>query len=76
MIRAFQVHPGTAAWNAPRPPGPSARSATQDPTTWFDHAEPVNLCIGGEVSPEARGLTVDQHAARVLMHLFGEREAG
>lgn len=75
MIRASQVYPGTA-WTDARPAAPSPGSAPQDPTTWFDgHAEPLSLCIGGEVSPCARGLTVEQHAARVLQHLCGEHHA-
>lgn len=76
MIHLPQLPPGTA-WGAARPAAPNARTAMQDPTTWFDGPnQPRNLCISGEVSPCARGLTVEQHAARVLMHLCGERDAG
>jgi hypothetical protein len=76
MIRVPQLPPGTA-WSAARPAVANARTATQDPATWFDGPnERLNVCIGGEVSPSARGLTVEQHAARVLMHLCGERDVG
>lgn len=76
MIRASQIHSGTP-WTDARPAAPGSRSTPQDPTTWFDGpAEPLGLCIGGDVSPCARGLTVEQHAARVLQHLCGERDAG
>jgi hypothetical protein len=55
---------------------PAARSGhAGSPAGWF---EPTTVSadthIGADLDPASRGLSVEQHAARVLLHLFGERD--
>lgn len=43
-------------------------------TSWFE-IDAHGTTIAGDVGPSARGLSVDAHAERVLVHLLGERDA-
>lgn len=42
-------------------------------TTWFE-ADTGGITITGDVGASARGLGVEAHAERVLVHLRGERD--
>lgn len=42
--------------------------------SWFDAGDAGRIV--GDVSVASRGLSVEEHATRVLMHLRGERDAG
>jgi hypothetical protein len=54
---------------------PRAQSAS--PASWFDPAGvSADACISADLDPASRGLSVEQHAARVLQHLCGERDTG
>lgn len=76
MIRASDLFSSAAGWARPSAPvGAASRTdASRDPAGWFDAGSEGELRIGGDVSPEARGLRVEQHAARVLMQLCGEAD--
>lgn len=56
----------------------SARAAqAASPASWFDAAAVSgDTSITASLDPASRGLSVDQHAARVLGHLCGTREDG
>jgi hypothetical protein len=72
MIRASDLAP-----TMPRSlTSTSARSAdASSDTAWFDDAVGRgDACISADLSPASRGLSVEQHAARVLAHLCGERK--
>ena len=73
MIRISDLA-NAAAWS--RPVNASPRSdSTQDPSTWFNgDTIGADVRLSGDVSPGSRGLTVEQHASRVLAHLCGERD--
>jgi len=43
-------------------------------SSWFEPGG-VETTIAGDVSTVARGLNVEQHAERVLMHLRAERDS-
>ncbi len=59
------AHATTSSW----------RAETRPATSWFDpDAAVTDTPIVGDPSLSARGLSVEQHAARVLMHLRGERD--
>jgi hypothetical protein len=70
MIRVSDL--ATAAALA-RPLGAPARADTREPSGWFDEGAPrdVQLCADPSC---ARGLSVEQHAARVLAALCGEAD--
>jgi len=77
MIRANELANTAALWARPLPPV-SPRADARDASAWFDAgATGSDTAIGGNLSPAARGLSVDQHAMRVLMHLRddGDRRA-
>jgi hypothetical protein len=60
------------------PPTTAAPRSTNtlSPSSWFDDAAACGeLHIGVDLGAASRGLSVDQHAARVLMHLCGDRDA-
>lgn len=60
----------SSAWRVDTPAAASAASS------WFDGDAPdLETRIAGDLSLASRGLSVEQHAARVLMHLVGERDA-
>ena len=73
MIRASDLA-AAASWA--RPATASQRADAQDPSTWFDGAAAgLDVRISGDLSLASRGLSVEQHAARVLMQLCGEPDA-
>lgn len=70
------AHPALAPAVAPRSPTAGAAAATS-PSAWFDAgAVSGETSISASLNPASRGLSVDQHAERVLGHLLGEREGG
>ncbi len=80
MIRASDLA-GALPWTLPALT-PSARaderfattSAATSAAAWFDAGElAAQASICGDLGPASRGLSVEQHAGRVLMHL---RDAG
>lgn len=72
MIRISDLA-NAAAWS--RPVSTPSRVDTQDPSSWFtdDAAADVRLCA--DPGPASRGLSVEQHAGRVLAALCGERDS-
>ncbi|HEX6707413.1 MAG TPA: hypothetical protein VF169_21830 [Albitalea sp.] len=72
MIRASDLLTA-ASWSRPTDAAP--RIATADAASWFDD-DPVGTSIrlSSDPSPDARGLSVAQHAERVLSHLLGGPE--
>ena len=63
-----------AAWARPLATT-TVRAEAQDASGWFTpDAVSAEVRLSGDLDPAARGLTVDQHAARVLASLCGERE--
>jgi hypothetical protein len=73
MIRAADLSTATA-WVRPLSTSTS-RTDTRDSASWFDAAQ-SDAAIHADVSAAARGLSVEQHASRVLMHLFDDGERG
>jgi len=73
MIRISDLA-NAAAWA--RPPAASPRSdSTQDPSSWFNgDSIGADVRLSADLTPGARGLTVEQHASRVLAFLCGERD--
>jgi hypothetical protein len=72
MIRASDLSNTAAAWIA-RPAGASPRAEARDASTWFDAGGlSPDVRISGDLSTASRGLSVDQHAGRVLAQLCGE----
>jgi hypothetical protein len=57
---------------------PAARGVQAgSPASWFDpSAVGADTPIGADLDPASRGLSVEQHAARVLQHLCGEGDDG
>lgn len=43
-------------------------------SSWFE-IDAHGTTIAGDVGPSARGLSIDAHTERVLVHLLGERDA-
>jgi hypothetical protein len=76
MIRAADLPSVAAALG--RDPVAAPRADMRDPFGGFDSGTPTaQLAISGNVSNAARGLSVQQHAERVLSHLTAsEREPG
>jgi len=74
MIRISDLT-NAAAWARPAA-GPSARADnTQDPSSWFNgDSIGADVRLTGDLPPSARGLSVEQHAGRVLASLCGDRE--
>lgn len=70
MIRAADLYPIDAGATAP----PAESPAGAAPTSWFDEGPAPTLCIAADLSASSRGLSVAQHAERVLCHLLGEPE--
>jgi hypothetical protein len=69
MIRANDLTSTAALWSRPLP-AVSPRADVRDAAAWFDGAAAgSSTTICGDLSPDARGLSVEQHASRVLMHL-------
>lgn len=68
MIRANELANAATLWARPLP-AVSPRTDTRDASAWFDAGAGSDLAISGDLSPASRGLSVDQHASRVLMHL-------
>ncbi len=72
MIRPSDLHIASG-WA--RPAATPSRSEAQDPSAWFDGNDPsVQEPIGADLSPASRGLSVQQHASRVLAFLCGDGE--
>jgi len=44
----------------------------RSPAAWFDSSHPAQVI--GQVSIDARSLSVEEHTVRVLKHLIGERD--
>jgi hypothetical protein len=76
MIRANEPANTAALWARPLSVVAS-RTEARDAAAWFDAVTTGPDTICGDLSPAARGLSVEQHASRVLMHLRhdGERRA-
>ena len=69
MIRACDLLT-SSSWSRPADAAP--RIDTADATSWFDDdAASASIRLSSDPSPDARGLTVEQHAQRVLAHLLG-----
>lgn len=61
---------------APAPaPARASNGAQPSAANWFD-ADAIggDVRIAGDVGLASRGLTVEQHAARVLVHLRGDAD--
>jgi hypothetical protein len=74
MIRVSDLT-NPAAWARPATTPAAARGSgdLNDPSSWFDGAVSGDVRIGGDPPPHARGLSAEQHAARVLGFLCGDR---
>jgi hypothetical protein len=74
MIRASDFTPLAALAIAPLSPLQDGRGAqTLNPSSWFDgDGFSADARIGVELDRACRGLSVAQHAERVLAQLFGE----
>ncbi|HEU5293766.1 MAG TPA: hypothetical protein VFU71_03155 [Burkholderiaceae bacterium] len=69
MIRANEFTNTAVLWARPLP-AVSSRGDVRDTAAWFDAGGAgTDVTIGGDLAPAARGLSVEQHASRVLMHL-------
>ncbi len=76
MIRASDLT-SLAPWTLATPVH-APRVAVRDGATWFDAGAPApDTAICGDLGPASRGLSVEQHAQRVLAHLRddGDRRA-
>jgi hypothetical protein len=72
---AAPLSPAPRGAGAGAPGAPSAASAAL-PASWFDaDAVTGDTRISADLDPASRGLSVAQHAARVLQHLCGDRDA-
>jgi hypothetical protein len=74
MIRISDLA-STAAWSRPGAPVHQPRAENSNPASWFDDDAGADIRLSGTPALSARGLTVEQHAARVLAHLCGEKDA-
>jgi hypothetical protein len=73
MIRATDFVT-TAGWV--RPPSAPSASDGVDSASWFDAEAPQgNTTISADVSPQARSLSAEQHAQRVLSYLSDDTSA-
>ncbi|KAB2876200.1 MAG: hypothetical protein IT503_05065 [Burkholderiaceae bacterium] len=68
MIRANEFNHVAVPWAGPLP-AVSPRADARDGALWFDAGDSGASVIGDHLAPAARGLSAEQHAARVLMHL-------
>jgi hypothetical protein len=69
MIRANDLANAATLWSRPLP-AVSPRADARDASAWLDTAAAGSeVNISGDLSLAARGLSVEQHASRVLMHL-------
>lgn len=75
MIRANELANTATLWARPLP-GMSQRSEARDASAWFDIAASSDIVISGDLAPSSRGLSVEQHASRVLMHLRDDGDRG
>jgi len=70
MIRPSDLA-STALW--PRPAASSPRADTREASSLFElDASMSSARISSDLCADARGLSVDRHAARVLSHLCAE----
>jgi hypothetical protein len=73
MIRASDL-PNAALWARPATVPPRSGTDPREPSTWFAGAGiGSDARIGADLDTTARGLSVEQHASRILAHLCGER---
>jgi hypothetical protein len=68
MIRVADLCPVDAG----EPVLPAASPAVAAPSSWFDEAPLPAPCIAAGLDAASRGLSVAQHAERVLDHLCRE----
>ncbi|HSB23434.1 MAG TPA: hypothetical protein VLE94_10035 [Burkholderiaceae bacterium] len=69
MLRANEFTNTAALWARPLP-AVSSRGDAREAAGWFDAGgTSADVVIGGDLALAARGLSVEQHASRVLMHL-------
>ena len=68
MISVADLFPSASGALAPL----SSTASESLATAWFDDAAAATLRIGADLDVASRGLTVAQHAERVLGHLCGE----
>ncbi|WP_284619288.1 hypothetical protein [Aquabacterium humicola] len=75
MIRAADLMMSPLAGTGLRP-APTLRDTsneTLNPSSWFDgDGLSAATRIGVELAPASRGLSITQHAERVLSHLLGD----
>jgi len=71
MIRISDLA-NAAAWA--RPVSTPARADAQDTSGWFSADAAGDVRLSADPGPESRGLSVEQHAGRVLAALCGERD--
>jgi hypothetical protein len=75
MIRVSDFMPLAAAGARPLSSSPRAAEAL-NPSSWFDgDGLSAGARIGVDLGAASRGLSVAQHAERVLAHLCGPDEA-
>ncbi len=72
MIRVADLLPSGLGALAPPAPLPSDSSCA----SWFDDGALSASRIGADAGPASRGLSVAQHADRVLGHLLREPDEG
>jgi hypothetical protein len=72
MIRASDLMPLAGASLRPAA-APREGNGALNPASWFDgDALGADTCIGVALGAAGRGLSVAQHAERVLCHLCGD----
>jgi hypothetical protein len=73
MIRASDLTGANASlWARP---AVAPRSESRD-AGWFGAGISADVRVAGDLNAAARGLNVEQHAARILSHLCGDEDAG
>ena len=73
MIRASDLMPLATSGLRPTPAARDAAGGTLSPSSWFDgDAMGAGTRIGIELGFAGRGLSVAQHAERVLAHLCAD----
>jgi hypothetical protein len=70
MLRVADLIPAAVAHRSIAPMAPKASEPTAV-TSWFD-GDAADVRIGADLGLDSRGLSVEQHAARVLVHLCGD----
>jgi hypothetical protein len=74
MIRASEI--AVAADYRLATTVPVWHSQNRTTSSWFDAGDPGSMTsIAGDISVASRGLSVEEHTTRILMHLQGERDA-